>query len=97
MGAATAIMSFHTDAEIAKIFEKYYEIFFGIKLENPKIITVPYSMGLAFGIIFFFNHMFGKKLTSDLTPIEIEMSLYEQDIYKTQVDLLEKNNGENHD
>lgn len=86
MGASTAIMSFHSDAQIPDVFKNYYKIFFGNEVENPKIIAIPYSIGLASGIIIFFNHVFGKKLMKDPTPIEVEMSLYETDIYNTLVD-----------
>ena len=89
MGASTAIMSFHSDAQIPDIFKNYYKIFFGYELENPKIIAIPYSIGLASGIIIFFNHIFGKKIMKDPTPIEVEMSLYDTDIYNTLVDSIQ--------
>jgi stage V sporulation protein AA len=88
-GSATAIMSFHTDAQIPKVFEKYYEIFFGKKNEKPLIIHIPYSIGLAAGIIGFFNHFAGTKLTDDPTPIEVEMNLYDRDVNDTVQDVLE--------
>ncbi len=94
MGAATAIMSFHSDAQIPDVFKNYYKIFFGYELDNPKIIAVPYSLGLAVGIIVFFNHLGNIKITRDPTPIEVEMSLYDTDIYNTLVDSIqtEQNN-----
>ena len=55
----------------------------------PKIIAIPYSIGLASGIIIFFNHIFAKKITDDPTPIEVEMSLYEKDIFDTNVNNLQ--------
>ncbi|MCD8159171.1 MAG: stage V sporulation protein AA [Clostridiales bacterium] len=60
-GSATAIMSFHSDAQISTVFENYYYIFFNEKIENPMLIDLPYSIGLALGIIVFFNHFSGKK------------------------------------
>ena len=96
-GSATAIMSFHSDAQMATVFENYYYIFFGERIENPAIIDLPYAIGLAVGIIVFFNHMGNKKLTSDPTPIEVEMSVYEDDVNTNIIDTLnkEKNNGGN--
>ena len=88
MGAATAIMSFHTDAEIPKVFQNYYRIFFGETKESPLIIYLPYSLGLAAGIVIFFNHFMGKKVTDDPTPIEVEISLYEADVSDTKLDAL---------
>jgi len=88
-GSATAIMSFHADAQMPDIFKKFYEIIFGQKTERPLIIDIPYSIGLAAGIIVFFNHFFGKKITDDPTPIEVEMSLYETDVADTLIDTLD--------
>ena len=87
-GSATAIMSFHTDSQIPKVFESYYSAFFDKENKNPVIIDLPYSIGLAVGIIVFFNHFMGKKITDDPTPIEVEMSLYETDVSDTMIDLL---------
>lgn len=89
-GSATAIMSFHSDAQMATVFENYYYIFFGERITNPAIIDLPYSIGLAVGIIVFFNHFGGKKLTSDPTPIEVEMSVYEEDVNTNIIDTLNK-------
>lgn len=93
-GSATAIMSFHSDAQIATVFENYYYIFFNEKIENPMLIDLPYSIGLAAGIIVFFNHFSGKKLTDDPTPIEVEMSVYESEVTDNIIDTLNKKGGE---
>ena len=93
-GSATAIMSFHSDAQISTVFENYYYIFFNEKIENPMIIDLPYSIGLAFGIIVFFNHFSGKKITNDPTPIEVEMSIYESEVTDSLIDTLNKKDGE---
>ena len=88
IGSSTAIMSFHTDGQIPKIFENYYRIIFGVERSNPRIISIPYSIGLAIGIIVFYNHAMGKKITDDPTPIEVEMELYEKDVTDTVVEVL---------
>ena len=87
-GSSTAIMSFHSDAQIPKVFENYYKIFYGKTEKNPLILDIPYSIGLAVGIIVFFNHFMGKKITDDPTPIEVEMSLYETEVNETMLDIL---------
>jgi len=88
VGSSTAIMSFHTDGQIPKIFEKYYSIFFGEEKTNPGIISIPYAIGLGVGIVVFYNHFMGKKLTGDPTPIEVEMELYDRDVTDTMVDAM---------
>lgn len=45
-----------------------------------------YSVGLAIGILVFFNHIAVKKLNTDPTPLEVEMRLYEENICKTLID-----------
>lgn len=87
-GAMTAIMSFHTDAQIPEVLENYYYIFFGQKVERPLIIELPYSIGLAVGIIAFYNHFFNWHITDDPTPLEVEMTTYEQDVDDCVIDNL---------
>lgn len=87
-GSSTAIMSFHSDAQMSKVFENYYYIFFNERVENPMLLDIPYSIGLAIGIIVFFNHFVGKKITTDPTPIEVEMSTYEANVTDNIIDTL---------
>jgi len=95
IGSSTAIMSFHTDGQMPKIFEKYYSIFFGVEKTNPALITIPYSIGLALGIVVFYNHFMGKKITGDPTPIEVEMELYDREVTETMVDAMSRRKDEN--
>jgi len=88
VGSSTAIMAFHTDSQIPKVFENYFELFYGETRSNPRIVTIPYAIGLAVGIIVFYNHLMGKKLTDDPTPIEVEMEQYEKQVTETMVDLM---------
>jgi len=88
VGSSTAIMSFHTDGQMPKIFENYYRMFYGETKSNPLIVNIPYSIGVAVGIIVFYNHFMGKKITDDPTPIEVEMELYENDVTDTVVEVL---------
>jgi stage V sporulation protein AA len=102
VGSSTAIMAFHTDSQIPKVFENYFRLFYGQQQSNPKIITVPYAVGLAVGIIAFYNHFLGKKVTDDPTPIEVEMEQYEKQVTETMVDMMNirehaEKQGEGHD
>lgn len=96
-GASTAIMSFHSDAQMPKIFENYYYIFFRKNVDMPSIIAIPYSIGIAVGIIVFFNHFSKIYITKDPTPIEVEMTSYEKQTIQNIVDNLskQKKSGEN--
>lgn len=90
-GASTSIMSFHSDAQIPKIFQNYYYIFFGEYNDMPLILAIPYTIGLGVGIILFFNHFSKKYITKDPTPIEIEMTTYEKEANTSMIDALNKN------
>jgi stage V sporulation protein AA len=87
-GSATAIMSFHTDAQMHNIFVNIYKILFGHNTEKPFIIEIPYSFGLVAGIIVFFNHFAGKKITEDPTPIEVQVRQYESQTAQTLIDII---------
>ena len=90
VGSATAIMSFHTDGQIPKIFEQFYKLFYGEGKSNPRIINIPYSVGLAVGIMVFYNHFLGKKITDDPTPIDVEIEQYDKEVTEAVVDLLSR-------
>jgi stage V sporulation protein AA len=93
VGAATAIMSFHTDGQIPKVFERYHSMFYGYERSNPPVIAIPYSIGLAVGILVFYNHFFGKKITDDPTPIEVEIETYEKEVTEAMVEFMEKSDA----
>ena len=85
IGASFAIMAFNNDSGVPEIFEQIYEQFMGKKAAGFNILELTYSIGLGVGIIVFFNHFGKKKFTVDPTPIEVEMSLYENDIQTTLI------------
>ena len=56
------------------------------KTDGFSVLEVTYSIGLAIGILIFFNHFGKKRFTVDPTPMEIQMRLYENDIQTTLVE-----------
>ncbi len=84
-GASFTIMAFHNDIGIVDVFGKYYELVMGRQSNGFTVLEISYSIGLAAGIIIFFNHIGGRRLTKDPTPIEVEMSIYEEDVEKTLI------------
>ena len=87
-------MSFHSDAEMPKIFQNYYTIFFGESTTSPLILEIPYTIGLGTGIILFFNHFSKKYITKDPTPIEIEMTTYDKETNASIIDALNQKNSQ---
>lgn len=82
-GAAFAIMTFNNDVSAPQIFQETYKMVMGQESDGFTIIELSYSVGLAFGILVFFNHFAKWKVTTDPTPLEVEMRLYEDNVSKT--------------
>ena len=53
---------------------------------NVEVSKQNVMLGLAIGILIFFNHFGKKRFTVDPTPMEIQMRLYENDIQTTLVE-----------
>lgn len=84
-GAGFAIMTFNNDVSVADVFAKIYRLVTGRISSGFTILEFSYSIGLAVGIIVFFNHFAKWKLNADPTPLEVEMRLYEDNISKTMI------------
>ena len=69
-GSAFTIMAFNNDISISGVFEHFYK----------------QIMGLAVGIILFFNHIGKRKLSDDVTPIQVEMDKHNKDTWNTIID-----------
>lgn len=85
-GTAFTIMAFHNDIGIASVFGNIYRMITGDFRNGFSVLEISYSIGLAVGIILFFNHLGGRRITKDPTPVEVEIKKYEEDVNKTLVD-----------
>lgn len=79
-GTAFTIMAYHNDSGVNEVFEEVYRIVMGREPGGLNVLEISYSIGLAIGIIVFFNHIGGRRLTKDPTPIEVAMRNYEKDV-----------------
>ena len=84
-GTAFTIMAYHNDIGIRDVFAELYLIVMGTESEGFTALEVFYSIGLALGIIVFFNHIGGRRITKDPTPIEVAMRNYEEDVDKALI------------
>ena len=84
-GAALTIMTFNTDVSIGDVFGITYKLVFGKHDTSSKILEITYSVGLAFGILVFYNHFSSWKRHNDPTPIQIEMRNYEEEMNKAVI------------
>ena len=89
-GTAFTIMAFHNDIGINEVFTKFYEMIMGQVSDGYGILELSYSLGLAVGIIVFFNHIGGRRITKDPTPIEVEMRVYETDVNKALIETADR-------
>ena len=62
----------------------------GYPADGYSILEFSYSIGLAVGIILFFNHVGGRRITKDPTPIEVEMRIYEDDVNNALVETADR-------
>ena len=79
-GTAFTIMAYHNDVGINDVFTEVYRMVMNKEPQEPNVLEISYSIGLAAGIILFFNHIGGRRLTKDPTPIEVAMRNYEEDV-----------------
>ena len=78
-------MTFNNDVSVTDVFSEIYRLVMGYESGGFSILEISYSIGLAVGIIVFFNHFASVKLNTDPTPLEVEMRLYEDNISKTLI------------
>ena len=89
-GTAVTIMAYNNDICIVNVFYQIHRIVMGTEPTGISVLEVSYSIGLSLGIIVFFNHVGKRRITTDPTPIEVEMRKYEADVNTTLVDTADR-------
>lgn len=79
-GAAFSIMTFIQDVAVSEMFDRFYFRLTGRTPVGVSPLEVSFCIGLAVGIMVFYNHVGRKKLSDDPTPIQVAMRKYEQDV-----------------
>ncbi|KTD87110.1 stage V sporulation protein AA [Paenibacillus etheri] len=79
-GSALTIMNFHADVNMLEVQIRIVEMITGHRDEHPIVFQIAYSIGIGFGMVIFFNHLFKKKWNEEPTPLEVEMYLYQKNI-----------------
>lgn len=93
-GTAFTIIAFHNDIGITAVFAKFYENVTGKQSSGFTILEWSYTIGLAAGMCIFFNHIGGRRLTKDPTPIEVEMRIYEDEVNRALIATAEREGKE---
>ena len=94
-GTAFTIMAYHNDIGIVDVFDQISQVVMGQENQDlfqtgAAVLEIAYSIGLGLGIIVFFNHVGGRRLTKDPTPIEVALRKYEQDVDMTLIDTADR-------
>lgn len=85
LGSIFAMMTFNEDVSALDSFRKVYTWVMGMPPEGSTILELGYSLGVSVGIIVFFNHFGKKRLTQEPSPVEVEMSGYDKQVYTTLI------------
>ena len=93
-GTAFTIIAFHNDIGITAVFAKFYENVTGNESRGFSVLEVSYTIGLAAGMCIFFNHIGGRRITKDPTPIEVEMRIYEDEVNRALIATAEREGKE---
>ena len=93
-GTAFTIIAFHNDIGITAVFARFYENVTGQATDGFTILEIAYTVGLASGMCIFFNHIGGRRLTKDPTPIEVEMRIYEDEVNRALIATAEREGKE---
>lgn len=93
-GTGFTIIAYNNDINITGVFEKMYSIFGSIPVQRINLLEFSYSLGLAAGIIIFFNHIGGRRITKDPTPIEVSMRNYERDVNQALIETADREGKE---
>lgn len=81
-GAAFTIMTFNTDVSVGEVFSLFYKLVIGTEQTEGSILEITYCLGIAIGILGFYNHFSARKERDDPTPLHIEMRNYEEEMNK---------------
>ena len=74
-GGAIAIMTFHEDVSMRAVHSRIYEFFTGESTEFAPIVSIPYSAGIAIGLIVIFGLLRRKKAK----PTVLDLDIHEQE------------------
>lgn len=84
VGSAFAIMAYNEDAQIGGVFKLLTRVMGGGAAEL-RWMAAAYGIGIAAGVMIFFNHFGKKKFSDEPTPMEVEMAKYEADLVDTRL------------
>ena len=74
IGSALGLAWFHSDVDMPGAMERVYALVTGQPLAQPRLITIPYIIGVALGVGVFYAIPFPK----EVTPLEVKLTEYQE-------------------
>lgn len=78
VGSGYGIIAYNNDVSTTDIFDRVYELLGASAFEPTNIMEIAYAVGLFVGIVIFYDHFAGQKLSKAPTPLEVEMDKYDK-------------------
>lgn len=85
-GSGYGIIAYNNDVSTTDIFDRVYELLGASVYEPTNIMEIAYAVGLFVGIVIFYDHFVGQKLSKAPTPLEVEMDKYDKDVSESVID-----------
>ena len=86
VGSGYGIIAYNNDVSTTDIFDRVYELLGASAFEPTNIMEIAYAVGLFVGIVIFYDHFAGQKLSKAPTPLEVEMDKYDKDVSESVID-----------
>lgn len=80
IGSSYAIIAYNNDVGMPEIFSKVYELSGAQWASDSRLIEVGYAIGLFVGIVIFYDHFAGHRISKAPTPVEVAMEQYDTDL-----------------
>ena len=80
LGSALGLCWFHSDVGMPQAQASLYQALTGQEVSNQQLITIPYAVGVALGVIVFYA-LPGRK---EITPMEVKLMDYEEDMERAR-------------
>ena len=86
VGSGYGIIAYNNDVSTTDIFDRVYELLGASAYKATNAMEIAYAAGLFIGIVIFYDHFAGQKLSKAPTPLEVEMDKYDKDISESVID-----------
>ncbi len=80
LGSALGLAWFHSDVDMPKAMEDVYALVTGQEISDPRLITIPYVIGVALGAGVYYALLSRRTVT----PLDVKLSDYRQDMERAE-------------